>query len=621
MVKLSAEQKLKNQNTESVKESFVNKHKVNFKVDTLNKLFNEDMNTFLNSVKDADQKEYFMKLISTGLINKELFMKEFKNTYEYMCKYIIHGTDANWYMLTKAEDGSIFPRQYKSNEFEKLYVNYFNDSLIKWFKKSYNNIHELVLDNEKKRFYDEVDEDGSKDYYFNLFNGYRFNKYEPENKIHDSQKENIEFFWNHIKNVWCSGSEKHFKLLQHIFRKIMSGHKSLIGVYIKGDQGIGKGLVTDIISEVIGLKLVALETNDHAFTGQFNGHLMGKALIVLNEIKHTHTADSFKCLYNSIKPYITDDNMSYRNLFEKAIVLKNLSSVIMSGNYDMMSFSEDDRRWLILDPCNIKQTDSYFSRLAELKKNEDFLYSLFWDSVNKYDSNFIESSELKKLPMTQNKIAMIQNNMNSVDKFLRGILTGYSLSYYHLNKNGKDCIKTKDFYELYKKFHDNKYCLQQLQFYGEIEKNYGKEKGNIIANEAVYVSGTNNKMFIINLPKLIEIFKQKNYLTEYDDIIKSFLETHEQKQSVNGLDDNVNEQEPKQEEPEEDPKDIIIQEQNKQIEELKKQIEELKKQLEEKNKEPEYETESETEETEIEEIDNDWRENIKNEVSKFFKKD
>lgn len=61
--------------------------------------------------------------------------------------------------------------------------------------------------------------------------------------------------------------------------------------------------------------------------------------------------------YNKLKPYITDETMTYRNLYEKLKTMLNLTSFIMGGNYDMLKLDDptkgEDRRIKINDVLKI----------------------------------------------------------------------------------------------------------------------------------------------------------------------------------------------------------------------------------------------------------------------------
>ena len=95
---------------------------------------------------------------------------------------------------------------------------------------------------------------------------------------------------------------------------------------LKGKQGIGKSSPINLFKSVLGHKCCLYLNNDRVFN-QFNGPLMGKTLVILDEICHDY--NDFKSLGNSLKPYITEPIIGYRDLYEKMKPLKNLSSFVM----------------------------------------------------------------------------------------------------------------------------------------------------------------------------------------------------------------------------------------------------------------------------------------------------
>jgi hypothetical protein len=177
---------------------------------------------------------------------------------------------------------------------------------------------------------------------------------------------------------------------------------------------------------------------------EFNGSLLGVGLCLLDEI--VHDFGSFKSLYNKLKPYITDDTMSYRNLYEKLKQLLNMTSFIMSGNYDMLKLDDptkgEDRRIKINDVSETLKNEEYAKQLDKYLIDEDVIYAFFWDCIDNFDSEFNELHELKKLPMTETKKNMIVLSLDSSICYLKSKINDGSIM--------NNYIKPKDLYENYK---------------------------------------------------------------------------------------------------------------------------------------------------------------------------
>jgi len=125
--------------------------------------------------------------------------------------------------------------------------------------------------------------------------------------------------------VLNSEIKENFEYDKKWFMKLVNGNKLKTMLYIKGKMGIGKGSVANFFSKVLGINTSLYITNVNQIMGEFNGSLMGKALVVLDEI--CQDFNDFKSLYNSLKPYITEPYISYRNLYEK-LKTKNIKKFI-----------------------------------------------------------------------------------------------------------------------------------------------------------------------------------------------------------------------------------------------------------------------------------------------------
>ena len=144
-------------------------------------------------------------------------------------------------------------------------------------------------------------------------------------------------------------------------------------------MGVGKSSIVRFISLVMGLYNTITLSNENVFMGEFNGSLCGKALCFLDEI--VHNFNDFKSLYNKLKPYIKDETMTYRNLYEKLKTMLNLTSFIMGGNYDMLKLDDptkgEDRRIKINDVLKILKSSEYFKQLDDYINDEDVQYAFF----------------------------------------------------------------------------------------------------------------------------------------------------------------------------------------------------------------------------------------------------
>jgi len=280
-------------------------------------------------------------------------------------------------------------------------------------------------------------------------------------------------------------------------------------LYLKGKQGIGKSSPFNLFKSVLGHKCCLYLNNDRVFN-QLNGPLMGKTLVILDEICHDY--NDFKSLGNSLKPYITEPIIGYRDLYEKMKPLKNLSSFVMSGNFDMLKLDPngEDRRTKINDCDNVLKEQNYYDDLQTYCEDENVIYAMFWYCIDNFDDSFNELKELKLLPVTETKKNMIRQSLDTSIIFLKHFINDVRID---------DFIKPKELYSAYEEYMVEKEkkkqvmnkntFLEKIKDFLFIKFHYNKKLNN--CDPTNYIKIDRNKM--------IEYFRLKNYFDEYDEII------------------------------------------------------------------------------------------------------
>jgi hypothetical protein len=329
-----------------------------------------------NKKEDSEDDDY-RNQIRNGIMNnitEEDYEKIYVKTIAYIKANIYHGYDSMYYVLNKNKDGHILPLEYTDAAFKSTFQKYFSVNINKWFN-SYSNKYVLCIDNTKQRSYTYNETN-----YLNLFTGYKFSRFDKRNEERINKgMDGVNYILNHIKETWNSKNELNYNYDHKWICKLVYGHKLKTMIYLRGKMGRGKTQIVKFIMRVLGLHTGIVLSNDSTIMGDFNGPLMGKALCCLDEI--VNNFDSFKSLYNKLKPYITDDIMEYRNLYEKLKRLQNMTSWIMTGNYDMLKLDDpakgDDRRLKVNDVSNEIKDRIYCDLLDKYCEDEDVIYSFF----------------------------------------------------------------------------------------------------------------------------------------------------------------------------------------------------------------------------------------------------
>ena len=147
-----------------------------------------------------------------------------------------------------------------------------------------------------------------------------------------------------------------------------------------GNQGIGKGVLGDIMRLLVGEK--NFHTSDtRLITKDFNKQFKNKRIVFCDEIQilKTEHVNKFKALIN--------DMIEIEGKGENAIQAKNYASIyIASNNFDSIRLTDDDRRFSIIELTDekliLKMTTEEINSLLEpenIKKLAEYLWHLAVD--------------------------------------------------------------------------------------------------------------------------------------------------------------------------------------------------------------------------------------------------
>ena len=131
-------------------------------------------------------------------------------------------------------------------------------------------------------------------------------------------------FINHVTKYFCKSNPEHanymLNWMAHIVQKPST--PTMVAIVIKSEQGIGKGLIFDILlgDGIFGQETYLQVKNVEGLLGHFNSNIMNKLLINVNEVSMT------KKEANEVKSMITDKTISAEAKFLNKITVKNCSN-------------------------------------------------------------------------------------------------------------------------------------------------------------------------------------------------------------------------------------------------------------------------------------------------------
>jgi hypothetical protein len=149
------------------------------------------------------------------------------------------------------------------------------------------------------------------------------------------------------------------------------GKKIRWAVLLQGGQGCGKTFLSVVMAAVLGRRNVRKLAATDVLNGQFNGWAYGQQLTFMEEVRivgHNRFA-----IMDRLKPCISDDEISLRELHEPARTVPNLCNYVMFTNHhDALAVNDGDRRYFVLAsplqrPDQIAALGSgYFPRLFQM---------------------------------------------------------------------------------------------------------------------------------------------------------------------------------------------------------------------------------------------------------------
>ncbi|MFW5890938.1 MAG: primase-helicase family protein, partial [bacterium] len=287
--------------------------------------------------------------------------------------------------------------------------------------------------------------------YFNIYTKTSlWDYYKKQEKYHFPNVEEL------IRNL-CGNDDKNYEWFLKWLAWIIQNptEKLPTAVILQGRQGSGKGTLKNLIlDKIFGEN--CLEINQTHLETQFNDYLLGKQMIVANEVMHN---DNRQTLPNVLKNLVTDTELTLNMKFKKPFTCRNYTHWIFCTNNDNpIKIDEDDRRFSVFYSEKMREGLG-----TDIRTNIDYEIKDFVSYLKDLDVKF---SEIEYPIDTQAKDEIIELNKDSVSSFkeflsqhkslvdvyyiLYGI-TNYNL-YMKDEETAESFIQTDIFYKMYAKY-------------------------------------------------------------------------------------------------------------------------------------------------------------------------
>lgn len=219
---------------------------------------------------------------------------------------------------------------------------------------------------------------------------------------------------DHILNVLAAGNEEYYEYILNSLAWLMQNPGKKIGVALifTSKQGAGKNILFDWIVRYIYGPRACTVTHLDKLTGKFNSLLLGKSLIVGNEI--CSDSNNYKVDTNVLKGLITETDTNIEKKGFDAITCKTYCNFIfLSNSKNVLKIEDSDRRYAVFECSDCKiENDKYFTKLGKVldKEQADKFYTYL---LNRDISKFIP----RKFPKTEAR-AQMQTMSNPIKSFV-----------------------------------------------------------------------------------------------------------------------------------------------------------------------------------------------------------
>jgi phage/plasmid-associated DNA primase len=188
-------------------------------------------------------------------------------------------------------------------------------------------------------------------------------------------------------------------------------------LYLKSGQGWGKGIITDFIQcYVLGTQLVYKTSDPQTILGSFNAQLMGKVLLLLEEMPTEKS--QWNSLYRALKDKVTSDTIEIHEKYKTPTQYKNFMSTIVLTNENALRVENDDRRIVFLDVSPVRKGDlQYFKKLGNAIKYPEVreAFYAYLRAIAKAYPDFDGNPP----PMTESKQKHIMSTLQPLFQFIK----------------------------------------------------------------------------------------------------------------------------------------------------------------------------------------------------------
>ncbi len=468
--------------------------------------------------------ESWIKLLNTQL--STTFLDRFEIYYledeKKENNYILYFPESNYY-VQKSDSEVMINLQYKcldwgvdlEKELNAKFIDGWDKKSLTAKKKLLNSLlsAKIIKENRIKLVFN-INYEPTNEKFVYMDNKKFFNTYnKTELWDYKSEKETYDFplISQLIMNLTGDNADNYDyfnKWLSWIIQK--PTQKLPTAIILQGAQGSGKGTFKScVLDQIFGNN--CQEINQTQLEAPFNDYLLGKQIIVANEIMHNENRQT---LPNVLKNLVTDEKLTINIKFKKAIVARNYCHWIFCTNSDNpIKLDADDRRYNVFYSNKLMGGGRKAADFVKnLKSNLDYELKEYISYLKSLEVDYYEVHEPI---MTEAKQEIQDINKDSIVRFIESLseinldvaFELYCKDTIFLAKeiHGEHYITTDTFYLLYLG-----YC-HKFNEIGKFNKQTfsRKLKNHKLDSQSKYVSEEKTNIRVINLKNLAEVLKNE----------------------------------------------------------------------------------------------------------------
>jgi exonuclease VII small subunit len=313
-------------------------------------------------------------------------------------------------------------------------------------------------------------------------------------------------FFDHIKEIICSGDEYEYDVVRKFFASSCVGHKLKVALVWQSKEQTGKGTVLNYMNNLLGKRMCktsSVETVEH-YTKPFEGC----SLINLDELPVFGTS---KFLQDKMKSHITEEFFDCRAMHCQGYAQRNTFNFVITSNNNSISLSQTNKERYFVNTINERYIGNvkYFDKLHKAINDEDVKVLIFQEFVRIYEEEVKPKNWIGNYlkPTKAGKLKIIE----ALPTFFKWIKSEYLLNGFGIDDKCSELVaryqeETKD------KTSSNKLARWLLQDMGaEVKDIKVKQKNGMYVRDG--------RRYILSYEKLKEFYEKNEWLDELTEVL------------------------------------------------------------------------------------------------------